>query len=149
LRPHTPKACNLKCSRIRKFDSRSMAWEFFTVDGFTHVTAGSQLLARRFGASVQRQRTVLTLNIPSAGNVRSILARGRSKKAAPDSPGLSPSYARFLILPRALAPGCRFARRIIERTSRKLADVWGPDAVNDAGGRDDCAVFVAPRRLGP
>src|SRR3979490_2257853 len=29
--------------------------------------------ARRFGASVQRQRTVLTLNIPFAGNVGSIL----------------------------------------------------------------------------
>ena len=47
-----------------------------------------------------------------------------------------------------LAPGCRFAGRIIERTSGILANVWSPDAVNDAGGRDGCAIFVVPRRHG-
>jgi hypothetical protein len=55
---------------------------------------------------------------------------------------------RTVVLPCALVPGCRFAGRIIERTSGKLADVWSPDAVNDVRGRDDCAVFVAPRRPG-
>jgi hypothetical protein len=54
----------------------------------------------------------------------------------------------LLVLPGALAPGCRFAGRLIERTSGKLANVWSPDAVNDVGGRDDCAVFVVPRRPG-
>jgi hypothetical protein len=52
------------------------------------------------------------------------------------------------VLPGALAPGCRFAGRIIPRTSGKLANVWSPDAVNDAGGMDGCAVFVVPRRHG-
>ena len=27
LRPHTPRACNLKCRCAREIDSRSMAWE--------------------------------------------------------------------------------------------------------------------------
>jgi hypothetical protein len=53
-----------------------------------------------------------------------------------------------LVLPGALAPGCRFAGRLIPETSGKLALVWSPDAVNDAGGSDDCAVSVVPRRPG-
>jgi hypothetical protein len=57
-------------------------------------------------------------------------------------------YALFSVTWRALAPGCRFAGRLIVRTSGKLANVWSPDAVNDAGGRDDCAVLVVPRRPG-
>ena len=52
-------------------------------------------------------------------------------------------------LASALAPGCRFAWRIIERTSSKLPGVWSPDAVNNVGGRDNCAVFVVPRRANP
>jgi len=43
-----------------------------------------------------------------------------------------------------LAPGCRFAGRLIERTSGKLASVWSPDAMNDAGFMDDGAAFVYP-----
>jgi hypothetical protein len=57
--------------------------------------------------------------------------------------------APFLSRHAALVlPGCRFAGRIIPRTSGKLASVWSPDAVNDAGGMDGCAVFVVPRRHG-
>ena len=50
--------------------------------------------------------------------------------------------------PWCRAPGCRFAGRFIPRTSGKLASVWSPDAVNDAGGMDGCTVFVVPRRHG-
>ena len=56
--------------------------------------------------------------------------------------------ARIVAALQRLAPGCRFAGRLIPRTSGKLAFVWSPDAVNDAGGMDGCAVFVAPRRPG-
>jgi hypothetical protein len=35
LRPHTPKACNLKCPSVRKIDSRSMAWE--VLHGRLHI----------------------------------------------------------------------------------------------------------------
>jgi hypothetical protein len=60
--------------------------------------------------------------------------------------GFSPSRTRFLVLPGALAPGCRFAGRIIPGSSGKLANVWSPDAVNDPGWMDDCAALVVPRR---
>ena len=79
---------------------------------------------------------------PSRGSVQ------RSKKAAPDRPGFSPHPYALQVLPGALAPGCRFAGRLIPRPSGKLAFVWSPDAVNDAGGLDGCAVTVAPRRPG-
>jgi len=54
-----------------------------------------------------------------------------------------PNNARLFRLP-LLPPHCRFAGRLFVRTSGILALVWSPDAVNDAGGIDDCAVTVAP-----
>jgi len=92
----------------------------------------------------QRQRTVLTLDIPFAGKVGGILPPS-SRAGVEVEEG---SAGQLLPLPGVLAPGCRFAGRIIPRTSGKLASVWSPDAVNDAGGMNDCAVFVVPSRHG-
>jgi hypothetical protein len=112
--------------------------------------AGSQLLSlstpalwRRRTASANRPD--IEHSLPFAGNVGSILPLSSRVGVKVDEG----SAGQLLVLPGASAPGCRFAGRIIEGTSGKLANVWSPDAVNDAGGRDDCAVFVAPRRPGP
>src|SRR5262249_59660683 len=107
------------------------------------------------GAGVQCRRTVPTLNIPFAGNRWQHLAAFFARvgvevdAVSAGQTGLSPRPYALLALPGALAPGCRFARRSIPRTSGKLALVSSPDAVNDAGGSDACPVSVPPPRPRP
>jgi hypothetical protein len=55
---------------------------------------------------------------------------------------------RIVVQLYSLTPGCRFAGRSTPRASGKLTNIWSPDAVNDVGRRDDCAVSVAPHRPG-
>src|SRR5580704_3811040 len=71
--------------------------------------------ARRFGAAVQRQRTVLTLNIPFRErwqHLAALFARVgvEVEEGSAGQTGLfAHPYALFSVTWRALAPGCRFA----------------------------------------
>ena len=111
-------------------------------NGLAASRRGKDSLDRRYP---RRAAGGLTARRHSWNGIHHVLT---STLSMPDRPGFSPTHTRFSALPGASAPGCRFAGRSIPRTSGKLANVWSPDAVNDARGMDDCAVFVAPRRPG-
>jgi hypothetical protein len=108
--------------------------------GHSRAASCSPVYARRFGAGVQRQRTVLTLNIPFAGNVVSISPLSSRfgvevKKAAPDSAGFSPTHTRFLMFTWRLSARLPVRREDYSTDLRQTGQCLEPGC-SERRGRD-------------